>query len=106
MEKAYRGGKYLEQFRAGGELRGYCLFEDTVPGYNCFVFVWITEHEYDRHEISRFDAQAGQWATEIRAIGTESEAETFLNDYGAFDTDAVLEAMTRLDIDPPPDWHD
>lgn len=106
VEKPFQGVDYLYQFRAGNQLRGYCLFETGVPNYELFVFFGVTEHDYDRQQMIEHDRRAGAVAEAIRDLQTEAAVVEFLDDREPFDSEAVVELMHRLDIDPPPKWTD
>lgn len=75
VEKPYVGVEHLHEFRAGAEMRGYCVFADEPPEYNFFLFICVTPHKYDRNDLHRYDPKAGERLEEMRSLSTAGEAE-------------------------------
>lgn len=103
VEKPYTGVRYLREFRAGDEMRGYCVFADEPPEYNFFLFICITPHRYDRNELRRYDPRAGERLEEMRSLTTADAAEDYAEEMKALDADDVLRVMDELGLDPPED---
>lgn len=103
VEKPYTGVEYLKEFRAGDEMRGYCVFADEPPEYNFFLFVCVTPHEYDKHELRRYDPKAGERLEEMRSLATTSEAEGYADEMKALYSTDVLRVMDELGLDLPED---
>lgn len=103
IEKPYTNVKYLKEFRAGDEMRGYCVFADEPPEYNFFLFICVTPHEYDRHEVQRYDPDAGDRLEEMRSLTTLGAAEDYADEMKALDAADVLRVMDELGMDRPED---
>lgn len=82
-------------------MRGYCVFADEPPGYDFFLFICVTPHEYDRNEVRRYDPRAGELAAEMRSLETEGEAKSYAREMKALDADDVRRVMDELGFDPP-----
>lgn len=103
VEKPYAGVEHLSEFRAGDEMRGYCVFADEPPEYNFFLFICVTAHQYDRHEIERYDPRAGERVDEMRSLESSDEAASYAEKMKALDSDDVLRIMDELGFDLPGD---
>jgi len=84
------------QFRAGGAMRGYCVFADEPPGYNVFYLFRVTYHAYDRNPLGRYDADAGEVPDELRRLSTVEETEAYLAEHDALDAEAIEVILDRI----------
>lgn len=96
VEKPFTGVRYLQQFRAGDVMRGYCVFANEPPGYNVFYLFQITDHAYDRAPVERYDADAGEVLAELRGLDSVAETEAYLREHDAHDAAAVELMLERL----------
>lgn len=101
VEDPYRGAKAIEHFRAGDQMRGYCVFEESPPGHTFFLFICVTQHEYSKHEIAKYDPRAVDLQNEMRALQTEAEAKQYADEIKALDSDDIAEIMTEMGFDDP-----
>lgn len=96
VEKPFAGVQYVQQFRAGDVMRGYCVYADEPPEYNVFYVLQVTDHEYDRTPIRRYDRDAGDVLAELRNLETVAETEQYLDRRDAHDAESVRQILERL----------
>lgn len=101
VEKPYVGVKHLKEFRAGDEVRGYCVFADEPPEHNFFLFICVTAHQYDRHKVSQYDPRAGERLEEMRSLKSSDEAEDYAANMDALGEEDILKIMEELGFDLP-----
>jgi len=89
VEKPYSGVQNVKQFRAGDEMRGYCVFIDEPEGYNIFYFLEVTDHEYDKYPVAKYDTQAGEVLEKIRCLSSEDEVKEYVDERDGFDAEDV-----------------
>jgi len=77
-------------------MRGYCVYADEPPKYNVFYMLQITDHEYDRYPIQRYDRDAGEVLVELRTLETVAETERYLDRHDAHTADDVRRILNRI----------
>jgi alpha-ketoglutarate-dependent taurine dioxygenase len=96
VEKPYRGVDHVEQFRAGDEMRGYCVYAEEPPSYNVFYMLEVTAHNYDAYPVAKYDRVAERVTEKLRSLSSVAETEAFLNDHDAMGTDDVERLLDQL----------
>lgn len=89
VEKPFTGCENLKQFRAGDVMRGYCVYSSEPPSYNVFYMFQITEHEYDREPVRKYDHEAGDVLDELGSLSDETAVERYLEANNAHDSESV-----------------
>lgn len=96
VEKPFQGVTSLQQFRAGDVMRGYCVYADEPPEYNIFYMFQVTDHQYSRNPVMKYDSDAGEVLQELRDLETVEETEAYLEDHDAHDAEAVELMLEQL----------
>jgi len=96
VEKPYKGVENVLKFRAGDTMRGYCVFADEPDSYNIFYFLEVTDHEYDKYPVAKYDTKAGEVLETVRGLSGEKEVEKYIKGHGALDASDVEEILDDI----------
>ncbi|MDY6774839.1 MAG: hypothetical protein SV253_01925 [Halobacteria archaeon] len=96
VEKPYSGVQNVKQFRAGDEMRGYCVFADEPEGYNIFYFLEVTDHEYDKYPVAKYDTKAGDVLERIRSLSGEAEVNEYVEGQDGFDAEDIERILEEI----------